>query len=608
MGIEYVDGRRFRRAVVAGAEWVLHTRETLNRLNVFPVPDGDTGTNMALSLSATAGALRDLDERRISEVSRQVAEASVLGAKGNSGLILAHWFLGFSLALQGRRRIGADPLASAMERATLAVYDALEEPIEGTIITVMRSASDAARRSADSGHDVEQLLDDVIEASEITLAETQEMLEVLREAKVVDAGAQGYVNFMKGVRRVIQGEPPPDWSKIEFAANEIHPEPGPDEELTERFCTEVICRGKGFDSDDLRRRFRPHGTYLLVATTGDVFKMHIHTNHPDRIFRMAEELGTVEERKVDDMLRQRDERDHGAVEPLVALDAQPAGVAVICDSTADLDAEFRRTHSIENVPLQVLFGDEVFRDQVDLTTEQFYERLGDGGRPTTSQPPPRSFLEAAERIRPDREVIVLTIAAALSGSSRSALSGVKVAPHPRVEVVESGSASLGLGLLAISAARLGARGESTDEILRWIDVWKRGTGAAFTVATIDYLRRGGRIGAAKGLLGKVLGLRPVLTFIEGRMEAAGKARGDAGAFEEMLAVIGRCVPSGSRVRLGLVSTGHTEVLDEAERRLREKYDILEVVRGQMTGVIGAHLGPGSWGALWQIVPDDDPLA
>ncbi len=607
MGIEYVDGRRFRRAIVAGAEWVLHTRETLNRLNVFPVPDGDTGTNMALSLSATAGAVRDLDERRISEVSRQVAEASVLGAKGNSGLILAHWFLGLSLALQGRRRIGADPLASAMQRATRAVYDALEDPVEGTIITVMRSASDAARHSADSGRDVERLLDDVIDAAEITLAETEEMLDALRQAKVVDAGAQGYVNFMKGVRRVIRGEPAPDWSQLAFDADEVHPEPGPDEEITERFCTEVIGRGRDFDTDELRRLFRPHGTYLLVATTGDVFKMHIHTNHPDRIFRMAERLGAIEERKVDDMLRQRDERDLGAVEPLVALEAQPAGTAVICDSTADLDVKLRLEHSIESVPLQVLFGDEVFRDQVDLTTAQFYERLDAGARPTTSQPPPRSFLEATERIRPDREVIVLTIASALSGSFRSAGSGVKVAPHPRVEVIESGSASLGLGLLATSAARLAATGESTDEILRWIDVWKRGTGAVFTVATLDYLRRGGRISAARGLLGKMLGVRPVLTFIEGRMEAAGKARGDEGAFEEVLAVVGRHIPSGARVRLGLVAAGRAEALAEAERRLRGRYEVLDVTQSEMTGVIGTHLGPGALGVLWQLVPENDPL-
>ncbi len=608
MGIDYVDGRRFRRAVEAGADWVLHTRETLNRLNVYPVPDGDTGTNMALSLSATAGAVRDIEERRISEMSRRVAEASVLGAKGNSGLILAHWFLGLSLGLVERRRIGSPELANAMDRATRAVYDALEDPVEGTIITVMRSASAAALASAEAGHDVELLLDEVIVAAEKTLAETPEMLRVLKEAQVVDAGAQGYVNFMKGVRRVIRGEPPPDYSTLDLGAADIHPEPAPGEEITERFCTEVICRGRGFDADDLRQRFRADGTHLIVATTGEVFKMHIHTNHPEEVLRKAAKLGDIEERKVDDMLRQRDERETGPIAPIVPLADQPAGTAILCDSTADLSEDLRREHGIEMVPLQVLFGDAVFRDQVDLGTNEFYDRLEGGERPTTSQPPPREFVEALERIRSDREAIVLTLSAQLSGTHRSAVSGVRLASNPRVEIIDSGSASLGLGMIAIGASRLAARGMPTDEILGWVDTWKRSTSIVLTVATLEYLRRGGRIGAAKSMIGNMLGLRPVLVFTDGVLAATGKARGEIGSMNEVIAEVGRRLPTGTRIRLGLVSARRSDLLDMIEERLRDRYEVVESFRGEKTGVLGAHTGPGSWGVIWHVVPDGDPLA
>jgi hypothetical protein len=607
LGIDYVDGRRYARAVIAGADWVLHTRESLDRINVFPVPDGDTGTNMALSLNATAAAVRASGERHLGRVAQGVAEASILGAKGNSGLILAHWFLGVSRSVGGEARIGAKGLADAIHAGAAAVREALETPVEGTILTVMDSAAGSARGAVHAGAGVARLLDDVLAAAEATLARTPEMLESLRRAGVVDAGAAGWVNFLKGVRRAIRGEPPPVYAAEGLAAAAAHAPDFDGDPDGDRFCTELVCRGKGFDAARLRRLFAPDGSFLLVATTGQVFKLHIHTNHPDAVFRKADKLGRVEERKVDDMFRQREERD-GRAHARAAVAAQPDGTAIVCDSTADLPAALRDRHSITMVPLQVLFGDRVYRDQVDLSSDEFYRRLAAGERATTSQPPPRAFVEALEALRADRPVVILTLSGGLSGTLRSARSGAALVPQRRVEVIDSHSASLGLGLQALGAARLAERGADPETIVRWIERWRRGTGIAFTVSTLDSLRRGGRIGAAAGVLGNLLGLRPVLAYEGEEVRAEAKARGDDDALAKVLAAVGRRVPDGSRARFGIVQADRPREAARAEEAIRARWDVTDLVHAGFTGVVGAHTGPGTWGVVWQRVPDDDPLA
>jgi hypothetical protein len=606
MGIRYIDGKRFRAGVIAGADWVRHMREHLNKINVFPVPDGDTGTNMALSLDATADAAKASQDGDISEASQKIAEASILGAKGNSGLIMAHWFLGFSKAMGKRARIEATELAQALGRATANVYDAIDKPQEGTIITVMREGSEAAERAAAAGHDVGGVLDEFLDASRAALRRTPEMLAVLKEAKVVDAGGQGFVHFFEGVKRTLEGAPPPVAREEDLHADTAHP-PISVDELDGRYCTEVVVRGRNFDPTVLKARFNNMGSSMLLATTGEVFKLHIHTDHPDEVFKNAARWGTIEERKVDDMLRQREEQRTHKQEPIIPLAEQPDTVAIVCDSTSDLSLATREEYGIEIAPLSILFGDDVFRDQVDMDTEQFYQRLvEDPNHPTTSQPPPREFVETLERIRSDREVIVITVSQKLSGTYRSAMSGVKMVDHPRIEVFDSGTASLAFGMQVIGAARLARRGESVDTILHWLERWRDNTGLFFTVATLDFLKRGGRIGAAAHMLGSFLRLRPVLRF-DGEVKSVAKGRGDDDAYDKLLEAFGEAVPAGRKIRLALISSTGSERLDAAEAWARERYDVVESFRGTLTGVVGAHVGPGVWGLFYQIVADDDPL-
>lgn len=609
MSIDYLDGRRFRNALVAGADWVRFNREHINNINVFPVPDGDTGTNMALSLTATAAAVRAVESRDLNQVSSQAAEACILNAKGNSGTIMAHWFLGLSSVFADHKRVNCERVASALQQATVEVYAGIDEPVEGTVVTVMRAISESGERW-DRGGDLAAFMEALLDTGKLALQRTPQQLAVLKEANVVDAGAQGYIHFLEGAARAVRGEAPPQIREEDLEALVDHTTVDQDPiTIEERFCTEVVVRGKGFDGTRLRRVFRPYGSSLMVATTGTVFKLHIHTNVPDTILKLAARQGTVEERKVDDMLRQAREHAQVKEQALIALPEQSPGVAVICDSTADLPEAVRREFGIEIAPLQVLFGDKVYRDQVDITTPEFYEKLRtDPHHPTTSQPPPREFVEALEKIRDDREVLVLTISSHLSGTYKSALNALPLVSHPRVEVFDSDSASAGLGMLVRNAARLAQRGAGMDEILHWLSIWRADSGMLLSVATLEFLRRGGRIGAAQSLIGGLLGLVPILSFEDGLIRPLSKARGRQDAYRKVLKIVDQTIEPGARVRLGFVNIGDNHgSLEQLEAHMRQRMQVEESLHGAPSGVVGAHAGPGAWGVFYQRVRDDDPL-
>ena len=207
VGIAYVDGPRLARAVYAAADWVAAGRDEINRINVFPVPDGDTGTNFSLTLRAVADALKALGDASLSETARTMARAAVLGARGNSGMMLAHFLLGFTEALGDRATATAPEIARAIRQGADRLYESLDDPREGTILTVAREAAIAAEPVARESRDICEFMKRLLEEGEATLARTPELMAVLKEAGVVDAGGKGFVRMLEGVVRYIHGDP-----------------------------------------------------------------------------------------------------------------------------------------------------------------------------------------------------------------------------------------------------------------------------------------------------------------------------------------------------------------------------------------------------------------
>ena len=369
----------------AASEWVAAGRDEINRINVFPVPDGDTGTNLSLTLRSVADALQALGDAPLPETARTMARAAVLGARGNSGMMLANFLLGIAESLGNRESASTEHIADAIRHGFDKLYNALDEPREGTILTVAREVAEAAERSAVDSPDLAEFVTKLYQEGEKALAETPKLLASLRDAGVVDAGGMGFVRMFEGMVRYVEGDPllaavgTPSDALAPAAMVEVA------DERDFQFCTEFIVSGEQLPpSNEVRTILHGFGGSVVVVSTGDLLKAHVHTDTPELVFTKASTWGEVTYTKADDMRAQHRALKH--------LDRRP--VAVVSDSAADLADTILDRHRIAIVPLQVTFGDQSFKDRVELRPDDFYTRLSDSKQlPTTSQPSPADFVK-----------------------------------------------------------------------------------------------------------------------------------------------------------------------------------------------------------------------
>lgn len=608
-GIAYVDGARLRRAFLAACAHARQYKAELNRINVFPVPDGDTGTNLALTLDAIAGGLVASRERRVDRVAASVARSAVMGARGNCGMMLSQFLLGFANGLEGRGRATADEFGAALMAGSRSLDAAVEKPVEGTILTVVRDAAAAAAQALGT-HDFTELLDRVLESARESLERTPELLPVLAQAGVVDAGAKGFVQMVEGVVGLIEhgddaatglaavtpapvSDPErPDWSPIGAMDHPLG-------RGTRRYCTEILVEGPDLPAEKtVRAVLSEDSEELLVIRSGEILKIHLHTDQPGDAIAYCGTLGTVTAHKAEDMFAQF-EAARGAVEGAVR---RPVGILV--DSGSDLPEAVMRAHGIHMVPLLLIDGDRTLRDRIDVSAEEFHARLENGGPlPTTSQPPPGQFREAFEAACADSEVVVgILVAASLSGIFRSAEHGAELAPELDVRLVDSRAASILIGLLALKAAELAESGLSPEQVIAEVERIRGQSGIAFTVRSLDRLIASGRLSHFAGWLGGVLDLKPVLALgPDGKIRALGKARGPRRAMKLLVEKVLAEIPAGARkVRFGVVHAGAPEVIAPVRTELETRFPGAEILTSPITPVIATHLGVGAWGIGYMV--------
>jgi hypothetical protein len=595
-GIAYLDGFRLARSVDAAAGWVEAGRDEINRLNVFPVPDGDTGTNFSLTLRAVADGVAEIRGAPLGDTARAAARAAVLGARGNSGMMLAHFLLGFAEELGDAHRATAGDVAAGLKGGADRLYASLDDPREGTILTVARETAAAAERVAIDTSDLAEFSRRVLASSRAALAATTEQLDVLKEAGVVDAGAMAFVRMLEGVRRLIDGEA---IERPSFPPERA--ERGPAAEFTvaaERdfqFCTECLVRGPHLPPGNVvRAALHPFGGSVVVAAVGDILKLHVHTDTPEQVFALAEQWGTITARKADDMRAQHRALGHPDRRPL----------AVVADSSADLPDSTLDRHRIALIPLQVTFGDTTYRDRVELSPPEFYRRLrATTALPTTSQPTPGEFVRAFQSATTEADAVVaVLLSSGLSGTFQAAQAAVKAAHLEHVSLFDSKSASLGLGMLALRAAELAESGWAAPAIMTELARVRAQSGMYCTVDTLTNLQRSGRVSRGKAWLAGMLDLKPILTLDDaGRVIPADRVRGREQGMTRVLQLVDRAlVPKPEVVRFGIA---HVEAPDVAERlrnALVAAYHPRDCFVTLATGVLGAHTGIGAWAVFYQV--------
>ena len=574
-------------------------RDELNRINVFPVPDGDTGTNMCLTLRAVAAALRNLGDRTaalpLPAVAETMAQASVRGARGNSGMMLSQFLLGFREGVGQRLRINARELGAAIGIGFERLRSSLDEPVEGTILTVARETADEAGR-AGSESDLRVFMSRIVNRAEQALQRTPELLAALKTAGVVDAGAKGFVRFLDGVKRLIEegqiAEGAVDRAGADDGSNAAaQTEVEADRDY--RYCTELMVRSSALpDPAAVRQALRAHGGSIVVLATADLLKAHIHTDAPEAVFQLASTWGTLESTKADDMRAQHQ-----------ALQARRP-VAFVTDTACDLPDELVLQYDVGLVPMQLIVGEHGYRDRLELTAAEFFRRMRAGLDASTSQPAPQAFADAyQDAARASDHVIAVTVSSGLSGTHANAVAAARrFDPEGgRVTVVDSRTASLGQGLLVVRGVELAAAAWEPGAIVRELERVRAQSGGFFTVDNFERLVRSGRLGRGRAWLGTKLNLKPVMSLtIEGKIEPVGRARGHEGARKRLLALLDRALtPRPSVLRLGVVHGDIPEFAETLRAELVARYRPIQCLVSPITPVIAAHAGIGAWGVFYQ---------
>ncbi|MBR3338597.1 MAG: DAK2 domain-containing protein [Lachnospiraceae bacterium] len=311
MSTHTIDANMLRKMFLSGAKNLEVKKNWINELNVFPVPDGDTGTNMTLTIMSAATEVNKLSDASIDELAKAISAGSLRGARGNSGVILSQLLRGFTKVIRDHNEIDGETIALSFQKAVETAYKAVMKPKEGTILTVARAMADKAVQIEDK-ENLETFFESVIKEGDETLARTPEMLPVLKEAGVVDSGGQGLMTVLHGAIDAFNGLE----IELEFEAPEVHikstSEPISTDEIKFGYCTEFIVKlDKEFteeDEDNMKSYLASLGDSLVFVAGDDIVKVHVHTNHPGKAFEKGLEYGQLTRMKVDNMREEHQER------------------------------------------------------------------------------------------------------------------------------------------------------------------------------------------------------------------------------------------------------------------------------------------------------------
>jgi DegV family protein with EDD domain len=572
-----LDGLQLGRLLRAGIQQLLADREHLNKINVFPVADGDTGTNMALTMYAVRHALRQQPDAHAGATLTRVADAALDGARGNSGAILAQFLLGLGDSAGPLAHLDTTQFAAALNSGASYARDSLSEPREGTVLTVITEfARETLRLVTSQGLvDFVALFKEGLAAARTALRGTIGQLAELRDAGVVDAGAQGFVDLLEGMTSHIEQGVDRDPIESEVATTlDDSQAAGESKDLNFRYCTECLIAGDNINRRKLREDLSAIGGSLVIAGTQRKAKVHVHANEPAAVFRIASAYGVVSGEKADDMHRQQHAAHEGH-----------ARVAIVTDSVADIPDEVIERLDIHVIPLRVHFGEHSYLDKISLSPEQFLDELVRNPlHPQTSQPPAGDFRRQFEFLTSHATgVLSINVTARASGTFDSASTAAQrlQTAHP-IAVIDSMNASIGQGMVVAYAAELAARGLSLTEIANRTSAILKRTKTYGLVGSLDYAVRGGRVTPRQRAAAHFFQILPVLTNrADGRIAPGGILLGHRSPRAKFIRFVLRRMDRRRQYRIGI---GHANALAEGQ-------EVLDAIRNAHPRIESSFLMP-----------------
>jgi DegV family protein with EDD domain len=582
-----INGKFLYYAFLAGGRQILLNQAEINDINVFPVNDKDTGTNLASTIRSVIDNI--IPNKSYNRTINNIADAALIGARGNSGVIFAQFLYGISRETLNKEVITLSEFAESVRRSIPYIYEAVANPIEGTILTVIHDWSDFLSSKKTRLQNFEHVIIDSFEILQKSLKETTSKLGVLAKHGYVDAGAKGFVLFIEGIinfikNRNIRNLVVDSEDKISL----IHSEDMNNEELTFRYCTEAILKNVQINKTKLQQLLVNNGDSVVIAGSENTCRIHVHTDHPSELFHQLKDYGIITFQKVDDMLRQQN-----------VVSQRKWKIALVTDSCCDLSPELIDFYQIHMVPINLNFGDNYYLDKVTIQADQFYDLLEISPEfPKTSQINEQSFTNVFSHLASHYDAIIaLHLTEKFSGTYTNSVKAAKRIGkefNKPVHVFDSRNLSGALGLMILKTAQSIEAGNSFETIVQSLETWRSNSFIYVSVRNLKYMIKGGRVSKPKGVIANILGLNPVVSMDKnGKSILFGKTFSQEASLKNIFKHIEKLSRSKSIWKYIILHAHHPEGAKAAKEKMIKMVGEGPASVVDISPVIGMHAGIGT---------------
>lgn len=520
--MQYLNGHDLYQMFNYGTTFVIKKRKKLNDINVFPVPDGDTGNNLVSTMQTISRESKAQDSFQATLES--ISDSALIGARGNSGVIFAQFVNGLRAASKGKDKVSLDEFTEMAIESVEHTYSSLSNPVEGTMLTVIKDWAHSLKSTLSAAIDIKDFFLVAFAMAEKSLEKTKEQLAILKKNNVVDSGAMGFVLFLKGINSYFNNE---EIEKADFEELEIVDAHDFETDINYRYCTEGLVEYQNQKEEVILEKLRPYGDSLIVVMGSKMFRIHIHTNTPELVFKELTNFGHIVNQKVDDMIGD------------INMKHNKSDTVIVTDSIADIDQQYLKDNNVVVIPINVNVENVAYFDKLTINNEILFELIDKSLEyPTTATPTIKYINDLFSKLLLNyKNILVIGVSSKLSATYSVIKKEVEqlVAKGKNIRIVDTLTNSVAEGLLVKTAVDLLKKGKTIDEIEQQLNEMKSKTEILVCLETFKYATMSGRLPKAVGKIGMFFGIRPIMSISkEGKGAAFGFALSQKGITKKIV--------------------------------------------------------------------------
>ncbi len=577
----YLNGNDLYQMFKYGATFISRKRKILNDINVFPVPDGDTGNNLAMTLQTIM--TESVSKPSFHVTLDSISNAALIGARGNSGIIFAQFINGLRLSSAGDDEVSLERFAMMANDSVEHTYHSLSQPVEGTILTVMKSWANNLLEYYKQATSNRDFFLHAYAKAKIALDETKEQLEVLKKRDVIDSGALGFVTFLEGINSYFNAEQLEQESFEEIIIEHDHSE---DDIGLYRYCTEGLVSHNNQKEDEILKALQGYGDSLIVAVGATMFRVHIHTNEPSNVFQVLSGFGHIIAQKVDDMTLD------------IKMKQTKYDTVIVTDSICDIDQNYLLINDVSVLPINVMIENVNYLDKLTINNTILFGLIDKGIEyPTTATPSSKNVKDLFDKLfGVYQKIVVISVSSKLSATYEVIQAEVKNLQSLGKEIVhiDSLTNSAAEGLLVKHAVELVQQQKSLTEIKEIINDEKARSEILVCLETFKYATMSGRLPKAVGNIGMALGIRPIMAIDkQGKGTAFGFALSQKGITKKIVKHIKRDLQEQGIEKYALVHCENIPLVKTYETLFTDIIGKKPEYIAEVSSATAIHSGKGS---------------